>query len=821
MIKRKPKTNLIVAALTGLVLAVFAWFGAKELYVNRLCQTAYDAKDAGERQEACARFERYLELRPNDGQALQDYCELRTTVALPNQSHLQKASNALRSLTDLQPQNVGAWLSYSQVCIALGEYNTAHTAARQVLRLDEANVDATLALASHELRLGAHQKTLSILREFVERFPEQKSNWRICLLTFSALREIGGGNVAIQDEFEEYISISSALEEKLFLMAYVRFLDGKKLEAETHLAELFAIGIETPEVLQSALELCDELQLQDLATRLVPENCSESIRKQPLAALWLARRCWQLGMPETIVELFEGQRIDPAIQGEINYLLVAGQLALERKAAALALMKSMAQNQVDCASQRWSSLAQATFDTAVNSKVAEQVLQLANPSEVIKQCESVLEVSPDSPVPQMLQALAYSRLGENQVAGQISHQLTRRYDYWFQPHHICTASYLLAGRMDAAQAISIETLKRFPKDDNAILTYYLIEACLLSPQDKVRANFLIDLAERIQITSEDLRNMDIALIKTKAFLTLGRTVEAEKALAKWGTIDGLDVLLKTAVLARSNAMAAKRYQMNRPKNVQSSTQSRSPEDSYLESLRKLNEMLENGDSRDSEIFALLRKLELESPGQAVLWRLTKAEWLLRDTSEKNAAQAVLLLAPIAKVKGGIADAHILTGIALARLHDEALATEHFVIATQQIPKKATQVLRLSLGLRKNAQWHDPVLLAQLWESSAMSIGRLSTSEHTQGVVDRMILLAEFAEQNEDLDLADVVYRRLIGMDPSLHFAHNNLAYTLLRKKKGFEEALKLSNMALRADPQNQDYQNTLAEIESAISLAAN
>lgn len=817
-ISRKGLITLVIACLC---LAAPIWLMARELRSARQCQLAYAASESGKREEACKLFEAYLKSSPDDFQVLLDYTDLRSKVILPNGAHLKKASKALRAATDLQPKNIDAWLSYGQVCNVLGESNAAHTAARQVLRIDESNVEALLALATHQFQVGAYRETLVLLRDFTQRFPEMGCDWRVCLLQLSASQELNDDEV-LQAQSTRSLTAVESWDEKTFLQAYSHFLQGENSKAEDSLLELFSGGVESSPVLRSALELSDALNIPTIAAKLVPETSVEAVNGEPIAAVWLARRCWQLGLVETLIGLFDGQEVDPAIRGEVNFLLMAAHLAIGDREAAGNSLADMAEGQVDCSSERWYSLAKATFSTALAATETEiESSPLSNPTEIIEQCESVLEVSPGSPVPHFLQVLAYSRLGEYQVASEFASRLTRQYSFWFQPHHIRTSSYLLAGRMDAAELSSKEMLRWFPNDDNALLTFYLVEAFLLSPQDEERAKFLIELVDQVKAVDGDIRNMDLALIRAKACLSLGEKHEAEQAVAPWGSIDRLDTLLKKSVVARSSAMSSARYVRTLPGLNGSDQQDTPNTDSYTETLRRLNALLESEDYEESKVASLLNQLELASPGQAVLWRLAKARWLLRDASEKNAARVVLLLAPIAKFKGGLADAHILTGIALARLHDEALASEHFVIASQQIPEKATEILRLSLGLRSNAHWCDPVLLVQLWETTASSFRRLSGDEQARSIVDRLILLAEFAESSDDLELAEVVYRRLIGLDPSQHFAHNNLAYLLLRKSMNIEEALELSRTAVNAQPRNEDYLETLAAIEESMKVAAN
>ena len=79
-----------------------------------------------------------------------------------------------------------------------------------------------------------------------------------------------------------------------------------------------------------------------------------------------------------------------------------------------------------------------------------------------------------------------------------------------------------------------------------------------------------------------------------------------------------------------------------------------------------------------------------------------------------------------------------------------------------------------------------------------------------GLVDNEVNrnLAAFAEASQDANLAKIVYRRIIQLDPNAHIASNNLAMLLLEDQENLQEALDLVSKALKAMPDNTDYLDT-------------
>ena len=795
MLSVARKSLIAVTLVTGLVAVV--WFSFRERHLATLHSQALAATEAGDVTLACEKWERYLASRSGDADAHLQYALVRQQLPLANHSHLVMASNALQKATELEPSNMTAWLAYGDCCNALGAHDAALLAARQAFHLDETNIEAVLALASQQYSVGSFQDAVDLLSTYEEAYPEHRCNWKLAVLDLTAQARILGPK-DLQALLQNKLQHVTEAEQRLYLEAYGNYLlDNHKATREA-IRAYFERSNENVNVLRSVIELCDRYGEPELAVEALQGN--SEVLSDPFISLWFARRCWQLGKPNLITNEFVGRQIAPAIKGEIGFLLHAARQASLENFSVLELAKGNAPE--SC----WDRLAELT-----SSKATEFATTEAEPAMVIDACEAILELNPSSPVPPFLSLLSYFRLGEYQVAGEYAARLASEYPFWFQVKQLRTAALLLSGRPEAARSSVLDTLQRFPDNANVVLSLYNVEAVRLGAENTQEAESLLKRLQQVQIPEGDPREFDLALIQAKALLVLDDAARAEQLIAPWGTLQDLNALERERILRNLEPAGVGRVAANAKTAEVPGSSAR-----YANTLRRLTQLTSQADVSQAELEHLLAELESFSPGRAILWRLAKAKWLLRDSSEKSSARVVRLLGPLARVKGGLADAHLLIGVALARLHDESSAAEHFLIASRQMPVQTTQVLRLTMGLRREGEWHDAVLLAQLW--NALPTNGVASSASDQ-VVDRMILLAEFAEQAEDLKLAEATYRKLLKLEPELHFANNNLANVLLKLNADLEEALHLAKQARRSASENTDYKSTVREIRLAIESA--
>lgn len=71
-----------------------------------------------------------------------------------------------------------------------------------------------------------------------------------------------------------------------------------------------------------------------------------------------------------------------------------------------------------------------------------------------------------------------------------------------------------------------------------------------------------------------------------------------------------------------------------------------------------------------------------------------------------------------------------------------------------------------------------------------------------------------AEGHSDFATAEKLYRRALGLDPSLWAAHNNLAMVLMREGKDSKEAADQIAIAVRLQPRQATLRDTLAQVQS-------
>ncbi len=164
------------------------------------------------------------------------------------------------------------------------------------------------------------------------------------------------------------------------------------------------------------------------------------------------------------------------------------------------------------------------------------------------------------------------------------------------------------------------------------------------------------------------------------------------------------------------------------------------------------------------------------------------------------------------------------GLAMLRLRDQASGIEHLLKAIQANPSSGSQCLRLSLACRRDKHWPDVRSLVSFWqevtnldESSYLAQCNSRGQEPLDNkvrVIQRLLVLAEYAEDTQDAPLAKRTYRSLLKQDSQQPAIWNNLAFLLHHDDEQLDEAYELAQRAVRAEPDNSEFRRTLLAVEA-------
>ena len=82
------------------------------------------------------------------------------------------------------------------------------------------------------------------------------------------------------------------------------------------------------------------------------------------------------------------------------------------------------------------------------------------------------------------------------------------------------------------------------------------------------------------------------------------------------------------------------------------------------------------------------------------------------------------------------------------------------------------------------------------------------------IIERLLVLAEYAEDTQDAPLAERTYRSLLIQDDQQPAIWNNLAFLLRHDDRQLDEAYELAQRAVRAEPDNSEFRHTLLAVEA-------
>jgi tetratricopeptide (TPR) repeat protein len=262
----------------------------------------YKALNAGNLEEAQARFESVLKRHPNSGQAL-------AGLGFVNMKK-EDFENALHNFEDavkIEPQNKAVqqalesahfWTEMKHGNLALQEDRSddAINAYQQALSLRPTNAEATIGLAGSLMKKGDVQSALPLFKKVAEADPQNAPAWRGYV---TALYKAGNSEAAIQAYHRLSSQTRDALEndaDLLTALALANQATGQQMEAERMLRRATQIaGQQSPRAaadiqLQFANTMLDQGQAAEAAAffkRVADRNPDNLNAWQGLLAAYL------------------------------------------------------------------------------------------------------------------------------------------------------------------------------------------------------------------------------------------------------------------------------------------------------------------------------------------------------------------------------------------------------------------------------------------------------------------------------------------------------------------------------------------------------
>lgn len=216
----------------------------------------------------------------------------------------------------------------------------------------------------------------------------------------------------------------------------------------------------------------------------------------------------------------------------------------------------------------------------------------------------------------------------------------------------------------------------------------------------------------------------------------------------------------------------------------------------------------------------VQALEDISPDQSILWRLAKSRLALAKTTDEGAAEALRIIRPVLGWAPEVAEAQLIAASSTAHFGDHDASYGHLMNAVSADPKSTVAALRLSLHFYSERNGLSATELNHWWETlTRAEVGVDDPQSARNLIVERAMILAAVAEEEQDSSLARNAYRTVLKENPENHIALNNLAVWLTQNSTTLLDAKKLAEAAIALEPEQAEYQATLRDAESAIQRA--
>ncbi|MBO6570772.1 MAG: hypothetical protein JJ850_12585 [Kordiimonadaceae bacterium] len=213
----------------------------------------------------------------------------------------------------------------------------------------------------------------------------------------------------------------------------------------------------------------------------------------------------------------------------------------------------------------------------------------------------------------------------------------------------------------------------------------------------------------------------------------------------------------------------------------------------------------------------IQSLENISPDQSILWRLAKSRLALSHATDEGAAEALRIIRPVLGWAPEVAEAQLIAASSTAHFGDHDASYGHLMNAVSADPKSTVAALRLSLHFYAEKNGLSATELNHWWETlTRKEVGAKDPQSARDLIVERAMILAAIAEEEQDSSLARNAYRTVLKESPDNHVALNNLAVWLTQNSATLLDAKKLAVAAIALEPEQSEYQATLRDIETAI-----
>ena len=217
--------------------------------------------------------------------------------------------------------------------------------------------------------------------------------------------------------------------------------------------------------------------------------------------------------------------------------------------------------------------------------------------------------------------------------------------------------------------------------------------------------------------------------------------------------------------------------------------------------------------------ALVTRTQSISPPQISLARMATARELLMDGSQEASGEALFILRGVLAGDPQNGAAHTMMAHGLVRFNDWPRAMNHLSAAVDADPDETPRILRQILWFYADQGAIQSKVVVNAWASLTRLEAKRRGVAFNHILHDRLMLLAQYAEEKGDTDLALHTYERALDHYPDHAIAMNNLAMIALAHGD-LDRAAALASSANSLAPGTPAFEDTLAQVTAAATPGA-
>ncbi len=435
---------VIVVAVAGTLL-IKKQRNERDARANRVL--GLEAAKKGEFVEAIDKLRQYLNVYPNDVEALFQIALAREKVEMPGGAHIGAAAERLKHLLEIEPNNRPAQEELLKLFTQMGYGKEASDLADRILADNPNHLEAIRGKAIALLQVRQFDQAVKIVDRGIAIAPNDYGLQRLAL---ELLIRLNKPSEVILARFEEQLKKHPDDPRFLMLMGVTTLRMHDVPKSIEWLKKAAARPLTDPlDVRQLALAMEETGMFSESITLL--SDSSSRLKDQNLLNM-LIQRLWQSNRDKELLERLKG--LDANSREASSDVLAYKAMSLfriEQRDQMGPLIDALAARNYDNRARAWNAFIRGVIMGEVKEPLA-----------VVEVCRKALTAAPDNACIHYFLGEAYSQLGENEPAIDQWKEAIKYANSWSMPFIRISQTFASSNRGFAALQLAEAAFQRSP-----------------------------------------------------------------------------------------------------------------------------------------------------------------------------------------------------------------------------------------------------------------------------------------------------------------------------------------------------------------------